>query len=89
MGSDKLQNLYFTLRTKLYDAINDGGTTGMFTYLSTLIKPSASYAVILASAAKSALGMARLLSAENSVTVDKIASSAVSPQSLLELAREI
>ncbi len=88
MENDKLQKLYVILRAKLCDAIYDGGTTGMFTYLSTLVKPSAHYAVILASAAKSALGMARLLSTENSVTVDKIASSAVSPQALLALARE-
>lgn len=88
MGSDKPQSVYFILRTTFCDAIHDGGTTGMFTYLSTLVKPSAHYAVVLASAAKSALGMASLLSAENSITVDKIASSAVSPQALLELARE-
>ncbi len=89
METQDTENLYIILRTKLYDAICDGGTTGMFNYLSTLISPSAKYTIILASAAKSALDMARLFSPENSVTVDKITASAVRPQNLLELARGI
>ncbi|MBI2040545.1 MAG: hypothetical protein HYT16_00400 [DPANN group archaeon] len=81
------RDLYDLLRQNLSAAVKDGGVTGMLNYLSTLVLPSANYAVLLASAAKSALRRTGSFTIENAVYVDKIISSAVSPQDLLELAR--